>query len=418
MKVAIVSDYVTQGGAAIACNRLATALVSQGAEVRRFALERGPRPTLLPFAPEPYGRRAAAIIELSAAFNLKSGSQFLRAKEVERRVLRSVEDWQPDVINVHNLHAFSPGFFLVPQLARLAPLVWTLHDMWSFTGRCAYNDDCRQFETGCTSSCPTTSEYPALSNLEVAAEWERRARFIGSVSNVAAVSPSQWLAGEARRGLWRTSRVEVIPNSLDLTIFRPVDRTIARAALGLPVSSRPHLLIAADYLHERRKGGPLVSPALAACGQEITLLTLGHQAPVDVPSNVQCLHLGYITDERTKALVFSAADILLHPAPTDNLPNTVLEAIACGTPVIAFNTGGLPEMVRPSITGWLVESIYADHLGVRLSHVLDELASHVPPRAGIRAFAEGRYAPASQASAYLALFDSLCASGLAHHAPA
>ena len=418
MKVAIVSDYVTQGGAAIACNRLALALVARGAEVRRFALERGPRPAMLPFAPEPYGRRAAAIIELSAAFNLKKSSSFLRMREVQKRVLRSITEWHPDIINVHNLHAFSAGFFLVPQLAQIAPLVWTLHDMWSFTGRCAYNDDCRQFEAGCTASCPTAAEYPALSNAKVASEWERRACFFRSTSKMAAVSPSHWLAAEARRGLWRHARVEVVPNSLDLGVYRPIDRKIARTALGLPASHRPHVLIAADYLHERRKGGPLVFPALAACQRDITLLTLGHQAPVDLPPNVQCFHLGYVADDRAKALAYSAADLLMHPAPTDNLPNTVLESIACGTPVIAFRTGGLPEMVRPCITGWLVESIDAGHLGEALSRVLAEMGNDPLPRKGIRAFAEANYATSSQASAYLGLFDSLCAAGFGGQAHA
>lgn len=418
MRIAIVSDYISQGGAGIACNRLALALEVQGAEVRRFALERGPRPPIPAFAPEPYGRRAAAIIELAAAFNIKKGSHLLRTWEVERRLQRTVGEWRPDMINVHNLHAFSPGFFLLPKLAQLAPLVWTLHDMWSFTGRCAYNDSCRQFETGCTASCPTASEYPALLNREVPVEWERRARFFGNTPRLAAVTPSNWLAAEARRGLWRKSRVEVIANSLDLSLFQPIEKTAARFALALPVSTRPHVLIAADYLHERRKGGPLVRPALEACGREITLLTLGNHAPKDLPSNVQCLHLGYISDDRAKALVYSAADLLMHPAPTDNLPNTVLESIACGTPVLAFRTGGLPDIVRPSITGWLVDTIDAGCLGEKLSGVLNEIAAEPPRRESIRAFAEANYAPTIQASAYLRLFASLCDSELTQNARA
>ena len=408
MKIAVVSDYVSQGGAAIACNRLAGALAAQGDEVRRFALERGVRPACPPsrvtFAPEPYGRRTGAVIELAKAFEFPNASRFLRIREVEKRLLGAIAEWQPDIVNVHNLHAFSPHFLLVSKLAQLAPIVWTLHDMWSFTGRCAYNDDCRQFETGCTASCPTAAEYPALPHEAVPGEWQERARFFAAMPRIAAVTPSRWLALEAARGLWRNHRVKVIPNSLDLHLHRPIERAVARTALGLPSSRLPHVLLAADYLDERRKGGSLVGPALAACGREITLLTLGNHAPASLPENVRSVHLGYISDERTKALVYSAADLLLHPAPTDNLPNTVVEALACGTPVLAFQTGGLPDMVHPPITGWLVAVVSAEALGEMLARALDH---PFPAREAIRAFAEERYAPARQAAAYRELFTKL-----------
>ncbi|MEO7318927.1 MAG: glycosyltransferase [Chthoniobacteraceae bacterium] len=407
----MISDYISQGGAAIACNRLAGALAAQGDEVRRFALERGTRqgspPTRVTFAPEPYGRRAGALIELAKAFEFPKASRFLRIREAEKRLLGAIAEWQPDIVNVHNLHAFSPHFLLVPKLAKLAPIAWTLHDMWSFTGRCAYNDDCRQFETSCTASCPTAEEYPALPCEAVPGEWQERARFFAATPGIAAVTPSRWLAAEARRGLWRDHRVEVIANSLDLHLHRPIERSVARSVLGLPPSSRPHVLLAADYLDERRKGGSLVGPALAACGREITLLTLGNRAPASLPENVQSVHLGYISDERAKALAYSAADLLLHPAPTDNLPNTVVEALACGTPVIAFRTGGLPDMVHPPTTGWLVETLSSAALGGMLSRALDQ---PFPAREAIRAFAEASYAPSKQAAAYRELFDDLITS--------
>lgn len=411
MKIAIISDYVGQGGAAIACNRLALALAADGMTVRRFALERKAPPSCLPhgvsFAPEPYGRRAGAVIELVSAFRWQHAANVLRLREVEGRLFEAIATWEPDVINIHNLHAFSANFLLVPKLATLAPLAWTLHDMWSFTGRCAYNDDCRQFETGCTSSCPTTAEYPAVPPHLVQAQWRARADFFASTSSIVAVTPSCWLAEEARRGLWRNHRVETIPNSLDLLLYRPVERELARIALGLPPSNRPLILLAAECQSERRKGGLLLSSALAECGREITLLTLGHSIPNNLPDNVQLVHLGYLSDGRTQALAYSAADVLLHPAPTDNLPNTVIEALACGTPVLAFKTGGLPEMVKPGLTGWLSETLSARSLGKMLATAIDSISTVPLNRSTIRDFAEFTYAPESQASAYRRLFGAL-----------
>lgn len=414
LKIAIVSDYVKQGGAAIACNRLAVSLADAGNEVRRFALERGPRPAnshpQLTYVSEPFGRRAGAVIELASAFDCQVFSRFLRLKEVERRLVGALREWQPDIVNVHNLHAFSPQFSLVPKLAKLAPVVWTLHDMWSFTGRCAYSDNCRQFETGCTASCPTAFEYPAIPSALISSEWKNRERFFAINKRVTAVTPSQWLANEAGRGLWRKHRIEVIPYSLDLQLYQPIERNIARTALGLPETGRPYVLLAADYLSERRKGGAMISPALAACRHEITILTLGNHAPANLPPNAHLVHLGYISEERTKALVYSAADLLLHAAPTDNLPNTVIESLACGTPVLAFRTGGLPEMVLPSKTGWLVEELSEEALGKMLSIALDSIVEMAPPRVEIRSFAEENYSPAKQSTAYRRLFDSLIMS--------
>lgn len=409
MKVAIVSDHAAQGGAAIACNRLAAALAESGADVRRFSLDRGPRPTMshgVEFASQPFGRRAAGLVDALHAFGFSKTSRALRLRDGLRGLSRAVADWQPDIVNLHNLHGFDSDFHTADSLAPIAPIVWTLHDMWSFTGRCSYSFECRRFERGCSAECPTPDEYPALERQHIAASWQKRAAFFKTHRNVAAVTPSRWLAEEARRGLWREHVVETIPYSLDLAVYAPIEPATARLALGLPPRDRPTFLFAAEYLKERRKGGPLATAALAACRSEIDVWTLGHGDFTSLPPNVRSRSLGYIGDERTKALIYSAADFLVHPAPTDNFPNTIVESLSCGTPVIGFNTGGVPEMLTTAESGSIVASLTAEALASAI-----ESATAQPPtperRQAIRAAAATLFAPERQAGAYLALFKKL-----------
>jgi glycosyltransferase involved in cell wall biosynthesis len=412
MKVAIVSDLAAQGGAAIACNRLATALAGHGAEVRRYSFDHGSRPRLqdVEFAPQLFGRRAAGLVDVFSAFGIDSVAQALRSWDARRGLSAALTAWAPDIINLHNLHGFAADFHTAEDLVRIAPMVWTLHDMWSFTGRCSYAFACRRFEAGCTAECPTPDEYPALDRQRIAASWEKRAVFLREHRNVAAVTPSEWLAEEARRGLWRDHRIEVIPNSLDLAIYSPVDPTLARTALGLPQRDRQTFLFAAEYLIERRKGGPLAAAALLACRQEIEVWTLGHGDFGPLPPNIRSRSLGYIADERTKALVYSAADYLVHPAPIDNFPNTIAECLACGTPVIAFKTGGIPEMLSAPECGLLVDPIEAEALSKAINEAAAQPASSLDRRQSVRAAVAPLLEPGTQAAAYLALFRKLTPS--------
>lgn len=407
MKVALVSDHASQGGAAIACNRLAVALAGHGATIARFSLDRGPRPRLgagVEFAPQVAGRRATGVVQLLEGFGLSKSARSLRLRDAGRLLPRAVADWRPDVINLHNLHGFDACWHSVEALAEIAPIVWTLHDMWSFTGRCTYAYECRRFESGCTAECPTAGEYPALRPDLISAQWQQRARFFQRHTRVSAIAPSRWLADEARRGLWRNHRVEAIPNSLDLDTYAPIEADLARIALGLPPRDGPTLLFVADYLTERRKGGPLVAPALAACDREITVWTLGHGEFLGLPPNVRTRSLGYVSDERMKALIYAAADVLVHPAPVDNYPNTIAESLACGTPVVAFRTGGIPEMLVTEACGRLVDPIDAEALHRAIDGMLAITPLRWDQKIAIRNIAASFLSPHAQASAYLDFF--------------
>jgi glycosyltransferase involved in cell wall biosynthesis len=412
MKIVMLSDWETQfGGAAVAASRLARSLCRSGHEVTRIvAVKDGKN--------YPWG-----IAELQPSIWGWAVHRFLRGLawesfscwEICRRLRRLLEVCQPDVINIHNLHGASTSYGwpmeVVSDCAAVAPVVWTLHDMWSFTGRCAFNYECNKYLKGCDKTCPTPAEYPALAPRKIAKAWRRRSAMYQRITDIVAVSPSSWLARSAMEGLWAGKRMEIIPYGLPLDMYRPVDRRLAREALDIPVQGIS-ILAAAFNFEDPRKGGEILLKALQiARTRPLTLITLGSGSINTDIDGIHVCQLGYIDHERSKVLAYSAADVFVHPSRADNLPSTVMESIACGTPVVSFNVGGTPEMVRPGETGWLANEANASALAATLDQVCGEIAAGSNLRNACRAVAETEYGDVLQARRYISLFQSMFATG-------
>jgi glycosyltransferase involved in cell wall biosynthesis len=208
--------------------------------------------------------------------------------------------------------------------------------------------------------------------------------------------------------------VEVIPYGLPLDIYTPVDRVLARTALGIKPGG-PVVLVVAQKLAGRRKGGTILIEALQrVCQRPLTLVTLGHGHLPRAVEGVTLHALGYIDHERTKVLAYAAADVLVHPAPVDNLPNVVMEAMACGTPCVGFAIGGVPDMVQPGKTGWLAHQVTAQALASAIDTALKDIKQGKDLRVSCRSIAETEYDEAIQAQRYLTLFKQLHVSTASH----
>lgn len=400
----MLSDHESLGGAAQSTCRLAEAL-SQRHEVVRLVLfpdgKRHPWRTIV------VGTESTLARQLRRVPRKLWPDRFPRPATpvfVAGQLRRILKQLRLDVVNLHNLHGgadwgWSPH--LAEVCAEAAPVIWTLHDMWSFTGRCAYRYDCEKFRTGCDAACPTPHEPPRLAPDRIAPAWEERRRLLAAHPGLTAVTPSRWLAAEAQRGLWAGHRVEVIPYGIPTDIFTPTPRDEARRRLNVPADG-PVLLLAAHDLSERRKGAELLPQLWQHVRRRpLTVLTMGH-GRLDIADSLIRVHsLGWIDDDNIKALAYSAADALLHPAPVDNFPNVLLEAFACGTPAIGLPVGGIPEQIRPGVTGWLAAAVSAAALG----RAIDEaLADPADLRGTCRAVAEAEYPLALQADRYERLF--------------
>ncbi len=268
------------------------------------------------------------------------------SRRATRAFLRWAEEWRPDVVHLHNLH----GYYLqVEELfaflkAKELPVVWTLHDCWAFTGHCAHfiTANCTQWQTGC-QKCSLSREYPACYGLSGAARnyARKRAAFTG-VKNLGLAVPSQWLADLTRQSFLKDYPVQVIPNGIDLTQFHPVPSNI-RSRLGIPAEKKLILGVAGVWTEKKGLRDFFQLADLVGSSAQVLLVGLSEKQKQALPANV----MGVTRTESIRELaeLYTAADVFLNLTYEDNFPTTNLEALACGTPVVTYRTGGSPESV-------------------------------------------------------------------------
>lgn len=410
MKVLLFSDVQRKGGAGIAAHRLARALIDQGHDV----LWATPNPDAASDIPTancrdlPVSGRAKRKVSLVLQPGQK---QHVEARAIVHGLQPIIRRFQPDIINVHNLHGVNLPATVPAQLSRKVPVVWTLHDMWAFTGTCAYSMGCRQFESACDNTCSMADTYPKAPAHQVPELFGKRIEALRDAGCIAFATPSQWLADEAGRGMLKGHTVRAIPNSVELDRFRPMDRDAARQALDLPLG-RP-VLITSATTGDPRKGAQVLYSALDKLARPNTiLLQLGGGVPESAVGRWDHRVLESIHDPRLLRLAYSAADAHILPTLADNLPNTLLEAAACGVPSIASDIGGVGEAIDPGNTGWLVAPDDGDALAKQIGLVIDEPAAQASDRRrACRTFAESRFAPATQARRYADLFEQTIGQG-------
>ncbi|RLB03550.1 MAG: hypothetical protein DRG83_06840 [Deltaproteobacteria bacterium] len=264
-----------------------------------------------------------------------------------RRLIRLIREWKPDVVHFHNIHGYYLDLSIAKAVNKLGiPVVWTLHDAWSLSGRCAHFLDCERWKTGC-GKCPYPREYPKTYFDSSAWMWSRKRKLLGEVWRPVIVTPSRWLANLVAEACDGRCRVEVIPNGIDTTIFRPVDRLQARKELGLP-EDRKIVLFAAAKPSVRLKGIKYFFEILKYVQADNWMaLAVGGAADLAkwVPQGVEVRQIGYVKRAEIMAKVYSAVDLYCITSLADNFPTTVLESMACGTPVVGFAVGGIPEQV-------------------------------------------------------------------------
>lgn len=406
MKILMISDLERIGGAAIAASRIASALAGEGSITRVVAVpDSGSHPwkTISLGLPQ-LARRIGAKVAPSLWSSLSG-------LITQKTLVKLLDTHKPDIINIHNLHSV-PGhgwsIEMVSLCAERAPTVWTLHDMWSFTGGCAYTFGCERFIGGCDASCNCLDLHPKPPRNRLEHEWNARKELFSEFNNLVGVTPSTWLAEQAKRGLWSTHRIEVIPNPLPFGIYRPNDEPDEmRNQLGIPEGALIGLVVAQMFA-DPRKGASLLIEALRIIRHRpLAVVSIGMGAlQLDLPGIV-VKNMGHIGSERDMVALYNVADLLIHPAMEENFSNVILESIACGTPAVAFSVGGNPEIVQPGITGWLVPEISAHALAAKIDEALADISTGRTLRESCRERAEERYTSEANPASYMQLFSSL-----------
>jgi glycosyltransferase involved in cell wall biosynthesis len=314
---------------------------------------------------------------------------------------------EAEIINLHWVANFLDfkSFFKKNQ----KPVVWTLHDMNPFTGGEHY----AELFTGIDENgLPIKRVLSDFEREEFKKVIERKKEAIIDFKNLTIVAPSQWLADKARKSeVFKGRPVYCIPNGLDHETFTPRDKAFCRELLNIPLDKKM-ILFVADSISIHRKGFLFLKRAIQQLKRKDVIFCAVGNNDLDFGKDKDIIQLGSINDERLMSVVYSAADVFVIPSLMDNLPNTVLESLMCGTPVIGFPTGGIPEMVEHQFNGLITNEISVPALAQTIDKFLEE-PNHFD-REKIREDAIKKYDQKVQAQKYQALFEEILSNDNSH----
>lgn len=316
---------------------------------------------------------------------------------------RRASELAPDVVQLHWICA---GFMRIESLATLrAPLVWRLADMWPFAGVSHYvGEDARYVHGYAAANRPAGERGPDLNRWV----WERKRETLARVADLTIVAPSRWLARCARESLLlRERRVEVIPTGQDTAVYRPLPRKVAREILQLPQDAKL-VMTASMGLGDKRKGVALLLQALESLrDRQYRLLLLGERPATPPRLPVESHWLGRLNDDISLALAYSAADVFVAPSREENLANTVIEAMACGIPCVAFRIGGMPDIIRPDLNGYLATPFDAGDLARGIAALLESGEAYQRISGEARNTVVAEFSADLQARRFVALYEDV-----------
>ena len=394
MKIVIINTSERTGGAAVAAGRLGKALEQAGIQVDklvrkdtwlnrfRFYWER-----LIIFLCNHLNRKNLFAVSIANTGMDLSGHPSVK---------------EADIIH---LHWINQGFLSVSNLGKLInsgkPIVWTLHDLWPATAICHYPDKCKKYQSKC-SQCPLQ----VTNSLFDLANWtynrKKQIHFIGC---------SKWITEMAKKSsLLEGASFTSIPNPIDTYVFKPLVKKDSRKRFQLP-KDKFLLLFAAAKLSDRRKGAAYLIEACSILKQyytdkiEIVLMGNGSEELCQaLPFKVNSL--GYISDTSTMVAAYSCADLFVIPSLEDNLPNTIMESMACGTPCVGFEIGGIPEMIDHRVNGYVANYKDAGDLANGIQWVLEHEDRLALSDACVKKVQEN-YTEEVVAKQYTALYEKL-----------
>jgi glycosyltransferase involved in cell wall biosynthesis len=357
-----------KGGAAIESYRLHKALLKEGHGShilcgRKYSKEKDSTPIV----PGLYGGLVNAAV--GKFFNSLGLQSFGYPSSFFLKFSHWIKNWA-DVVILRNLHGWYSSIGILPWIAKRVPIIWRLPDMWAFTGHCAYSYDCERWKTGC-GKCPYLKSYPALPFDTTHFLWLRKRRIYQKLVNkLIIVSPSKWLLELVKQSpLLKDFRIEHIPTAVDLQVFKPESKIEARNFLNLPQNDKVIIFVRGSKgQDEIRKGEDLLWEIIGVLsefwkGPSIIFLILGGARKLKKPSifkklrNIKLLEMGFIKEAKHLVLCYNAGDVFLSLSRADNLPNTMVEAAACGLPIITLNSGGCSEILENGKSGYVAKNL-------------------------------------------------------------
>ena len=421
MKVLFVSTSGGRGGAGIAAQRIARAVRARGIDVSMLTSDLSAGDDLV------VGnvRWASAFPILDKLYDrlpvlaYRNRNKLLR--EINFSAAVPMRDWSgivnelaPEVVH---LHWINYGMISPEGLGRIhAPVVWTLHDMWAFTGGCHHSGTCERFAEQC-GTCPVLGSRSAKDISHRI--WQRKKTAWENVS-IEVATPSGWMAQRAARSsLFGGQHITQIANPLDLDFFCPGDAATARQRLGLPLGVPLVLFCANKALQTTAKGYSHLMAALAlevaaspAATPHAVVVGTDTKSTETLPNGVTVHMLGYVSGPQAMVQIYRAVDVIAVTSRNENLPNTIAEAMACGIPCAAFGVGGIPEMIDHAKTGYVVKPQDDADLAAGLRFCIDANRDGRELGRGARIKAEAMFDSQTIAESYITLYQrALSADG-------
>lgn len=341
-------------------------------------------------------------------------SGFYSLGATSANILPEIRNLNSDIVNLH----WTSDVLSIPDVRNITkPIVWTFHDMWPMCGAEHYTSDkpTANFRIGYSTRRNFLGENSDSINSLI---WRRKRKNWAELK-FTVVSPSKWLATCAAESiLFKNADIHTVPNPIDAEGFwSPLEKKAARHFLNLPKSKNLILMGAAGGVEDPRKGGDLLRRAMHDLHKddslEAEILIFGQEQPTssaqDWPYKVHWL--GQVQDDRLLKLIYSAADIMIVPSRQDNLPNTAVEAQACGLPVVAFKTGGLPDIIAHKKTGWLANPFAADDLAAGIAFIIRDRARRMKMSAAARQHCLSNYSYSRIANRYREIYSTILRKG-------
>ena len=359
-------DHV--GGAATIADRLVTGMAEKGHKVTVFAhrkLTKDPRVIEIPFSQSQFQQKLMVLQNEKGLFDLFS--------MVLLEVFAHPAFQEADVVHLHCINGGYFSYLLLPFLTA-KPTIWTLHDPLAFTAGCLYADACDKWQTQKCLDCPL-DENTAGKKLQRELVQSLKAN-VYSLVDLTLVCPSQWLKSKVEKSILSGKDTRLIYNSVDTQVFVPLDKATIRKQIGLPLDRKIVMFAAHGGFNMPLKGSKHMVAALLKLHfwyPELLLLNVGtsDSSVLDKSLPVQRIDVPYISNPVKMAELYAASDIFVSPSLSEVFGLTICEAMACGTPVVAFSTGGIPEIISHLQTGYLAQTGDVEGLVAGISYLFD-----------------------------------------------
>jgi len=326
--------------------QIAKAARNQGVEMLTLSTrQQAKRYTPMPQAPEGHAYYGSFIgNNLHFVLARITGKYGCYSRYSTFKMLRKLKAIKPDLIHLHNLHA---AYLNLEMLVRYInkehiPVVWTLHDCWAFTGKCPHFDliGCEKWKTGCFD-CPQLSNYPQ-SRLDCSkAMWQRKKQWFTSIEELTLVTPSEWLAGLVKQSFLKNASVRVINNGIDLSVFKPTESDFRKKYH----CEDKYVLLGVAFGWGVRKGLDVFVELASRLDKSYQIVLVGTDEHIEKQLPGSIIPIRRTHSQQELAQIYSAADLFINPTREENYPTVNMEALACGTPVLTFRTGGSPEIL-------------------------------------------------------------------------